>query len=129
MGQKYDYTAERAQRLLGSRGPWRCTDGITRELTIIDVVRDGMPGHWVLTGRDAQGTRHRAMTRYQRPAQSSTPKTDQQQKIHNAAGDLLALLDELVPDSTIHYVVEAARQELTTLVMQAHKVKTHDDPR
>lgn len=48
----------------------------------------------------------------------------QQRRIVNETEALLATLNELVPNSTIHYAVEQARRALTTLASTADGIKT-----
>lgn len=47
-----------------------------------------------------------------------------QAQIVEDAGNLLDTLDVCVPSSTVHYAVEETRRALTTLIREAHTVKT-----
>lgn len=53
-------------------------------------------------------------------------KSPEQVKIYEQAEDLIELLRQVVPDSTIHWAVEDARRALRDLSREAGKILTHD---
>ena len=54
--------------------------------------------------------------------------TDQQQAIDNAAMELAAVLDSVVPDDVIHYAITEARSAVRELRRMTHTIKTADHP-
>lgn len=76
--------------------------------------------------------RHAEQEAAKTPAQREAEEQDrieraravQQKRIEKAALDLIGLLNEVVPSTTVHYAVEEARSALGTLALKANTIKT-----
>lgn len=60
---------------------------------------------------------------------ASKGMTAQQQQVFEAGKNLLDVLEEVVPHTTIHYAVEQVRLDLRTLLRLVDDLRTEDYPR
>jgi hypothetical protein len=101
------------------------SDADGREVTRVDISPDD-----VTRGGDGEGrTWVRDGARIVRLNQGEAPDAVHRKAIETAARDLLALLDQVVPASTIHWAVEGAREQLTSLAAQAKNLHLSTTPR